>query len=91
MTLSISEKGKRVIQLIKAVEVAGVLVPGAKVLMPDERPAAYIGPVMEEGIQMHEFRLFDGTEVVLEVPALNREPGQVALLMACEVAEPASR
>jgi hypothetical protein len=46
---------------------------------------------MEGGIQMHEFLLFDGTEVVLEVPALNREPGRVALLMACEVAEPAPR
>ena len=91
MTPTISEKGKRVVQLIKAVEVAGVFVPGAKVLMPDERPAAYIGPVMEGGIQMHEFLLFDGTEVVLEVPALNREPGRVALLMACEVAEPASK
>ena len=91
MTLSISEKGKRIVQLIKAVKAAGALVPGDKVLMPDERPAAYIGSVMEDGIQMHEFRLFDGTEVVLEVPALNREPGRVALLMACEVAEPASK
>ena len=91
MAISISEKGKRIVQLIKAVRAAGEIVPGAKVLMPDERPAAYIGPVMDGGIQMHEFRLFDGTEVVLEVPALNREPGQVALLMVCEVAEPASR
>ena len=91
MTLSISEKGKRVVQLIKAVKAVGAFVPGDKVLMPDERPASYIGPVMEGGIQMHEFRLFDGTEVVLEVPALNREPGRVALLMACEVAEPASK
>ena len=91
MTLTISEKGKRVVQLIKAVKAVGAFVPGDKVLMPDERPAAYIGPVMEGGIQMHEFLLFDGTEVVLEVPALNREPGRVALLMACEVAEPASK
>ena len=91
MTLSISEKGKRIVQLIKAVKAVGAFVPDYKVLMPDERPAAYIGPVMEEGIQMHEFRLFDGTEVVLKVPALNREPGRVALLMACEVAEPASK
>ena len=90
MTLSISEKGKRVIQLIKVVKAVGVLVPGNKVLMPDERPAAYIGPVMEDGIQMHEFRLFDGMEIVFEAPALNQRPGQVALLMACEAAEPAS-
>jgi len=91
MALSISEKGKRVVQLIKAIRVAGVIAPGAKVLMPDERPAAYIGPVMDGGIQMHEFHLFDGTEVVLEVPALNPKPGQVALLVSCEVAEPACR
>jgi hypothetical protein len=90
MALSISEKGKRVVQLIKAVKTTGVLVSGDKVLMPDERPAAYISPVMKGSIQMHEFRLFDGTEVVLEVPALNREPERVALLMACEVSDPAS-
>jgi hypothetical protein len=91
MALSISEKGKRIVQLIKAVRAAGVIVPGAKVLMSDERPAAYIGPVMDGGIQMHEFRLFDGTEVDLEIPTLNPKPGQVALLKTCEVAEPASR
>ena len=90
MTLSISEKGKRIVQLIKAVRAAGEIVPGAKVLMPNERPAAYIGPVMDGGIQMHEFHLFDGTEVVLEIPELNQKPGQVALLVTCEVAEPAS-
>ena len=90
MALSISEKGKRGVQLIKAVEAAGVIVPGAKILMPDERPAAYIGPVMDGDIRMHEFHLFDGTEVVLEVLALNQKPGQDALLVTCEVAEPAS-
>ena len=91
MALSISAKGKRIVQLIKAIRAAGVIVPGAKVLMSDERPAAYIGPEMDCGIQMHEIRLFDGTEVVLEVPALNQKPGQVALLVSCEVVEPASR
>ena len=92
MTLSISEKGKRIVQLIKAVRAAGVIVPGSKILMPDERPAAYIGPsAVEDGIQMHEFRLFDGTEVVMEVPVLNPESGQVALLAACKISEPASR
>ena len=91
MAISISEKGKRVAQLIKAVRAAGVIVPGAKVLMPDERPATYTGPVMDGDIQMHEFHLFDGTEIVLEVPALNPKSGQVALLVPCEVAEPASR
>ena len=91
MALSISEKGKRIVQLIKAVRAAGEITPGAKVLMPDERPAMYIGLVMGGGIQMHELHLFDGMEVVLEVPALNPKPGQVALLVTCEVTEPASR
>jgi hypothetical protein len=91
MALSISEKGKRIVQLIKAVQAAGVIVPGVNVLMPNERPAGYIGLVMEGGIQMHEFHLFDGTEVVLEIPELNQKPGQLALLATCEVAEPASR
>ena len=45
MALSISEKGKRIVKLIKSVRTAGVLVPGDKVQMPDERPAAYIGPL----------------------------------------------
>jgi hypothetical protein len=64
-------------------------VPGAKVLMPDERPAAYIGLMMDGAIQMQEFHLFDGTEVVLEVPVLNEKPRQVALLLPCEVVKPA--
>ena len=92
MALSISEKGKRIVKLIKSVRAAGVLVPGDKVQMPDERPAAYIGlSTVEDGIQMHEFRLFDGTEVIMEVPVLNPESGQVALLAACKISEPASR
>ena len=91
MTLSISEKGKRIVKLIKSVRAAGALVPGDKVQMPGERPATYIGPsAVEDGIQMHAFRLFDGTEVVMEVPTLNPEPGQVTLLVTCEAAESAS-
>jgi hypothetical protein len=89
MALSISEKGRRIVQLIKAVRAAGEIVPGAKVLMPEERPAASIGTVMDGAIQMQEFHLFDGTEVVLEVPVLNPKPGQGALLVTCELTEPA--
>jgi hypothetical protein len=92
MALTISEKGKRIVKLGKSIRAAGVLVPGDKVPMPDERPAMYIGPSdVEDGIQMHAFRLFDGTEVVMEVPMLNPEPGQVALLAACKISEPVSR
>jgi hypothetical protein len=66
MALTISEKGKRIVKLIKSVRAAGVLVPGDTVRVPDERPAAYIGPsIVEDGIQMHAFRLFDGTEVIM--------------------------
>jgi hypothetical protein len=87
MALTISEKGKRIVKLSKSVQAAGVLVPGDKVPMPGERPAAYIGlSTVEDGIQMHAFRLFDGTEVIMEVPVLNPEPGQVALLVTCEAA-----
>ena len=35
MAVSISEKGRRIVQLIKAVQAAGEIVPGAKVLMLD--------------------------------------------------------
>ena len=57
MTLSISEKGKRIVKLSKSVQAAGVLMPGDKVRMPGERPATYIGPsAVEDGIQMHAFR-----------------------------------
>jgi len=84
MAICISEKGIRVVKLIKAVRAAGAIVPGARVAMPDEQPATYTGPVMDGGIQMHAFRLFDGMEVVLEVPLLNQEPGRVALLLTCE-------
>jgi hypothetical protein len=91
MALSITEKGKRIVKLIKSVRVAGALVPGDKVRMPGERPAAYIRPsTVEDGIQMHAFRLFDGMEVIMEVPALNPEPGQAALLATREAAGQAS-
>jgi hypothetical protein len=52
--------------LIKSIRAAGALIPGDTVWMPDERPAAFIGPsAVENGIQMHAFRLFDGTEVIM--------------------------
>ena len=91
MNLSITEKGKRVVKLIKAVQAARVLLPGGKVRMPGEGPAAYIGPALEDRLQVHEFRLFDGTDVALEVPALDQEPGAFALLAVCETSGPVSR
>jgi|GEM_PF-1844296 len=70
MAFCLTEKGARVVDLIRAVDSAGVLVPGDKVQMPNERPATYIRPVVQGNVQMHEFRLFDGTEIIMEVPAL---------------------
>ena len=87
MKVSVSEKCKHIVHLIKAVRTVGLIVPGAKVLMPDKRPAAYVGLMMDSSIQMYAFRLFDGTEVVLEVPALNQKTGQVDLLVTREVAD----
>ena len=74
MTLSISVKGKRIVQLIKAERAAGENVPGAKVLMPDERPAAEIGLVMDGAIQMHEFHLFEGQKSFWKCRRLTRNP-----------------
>jgi hypothetical protein len=91
MALCISEKGARVVQLIRAVKAAGAMMPGDQVRMPGEKPAAYLGPLMERGIQMHGFRLFDGTEIVLEAPALNRQPGPDALQPVCASAGPDSQ
>ena len=91
MTLCITEKGARIVKLIKAVRAAGTILPGNKVRMPEERSAMDIGPVMDGGVQMGAFRLFDGMEVSLEILALDLEPGQAALLPACEAARPAGK
>ena len=77
MALSISEKGKRVVQLIKAVRAAGEIVPGAKVLMPEERPATYIGPVMDDDIQMHEFHFLTGRKSYWKFRFLSRNPAKL--------------
>ena len=69
--MALAKKGIRVVALIKAVRSAGEIVPGDKVQMLHEQPATYVGPTaVEDGIQMHKFRLFDGMEISLEVPAL---------------------
>jgi len=92
MAIAISEKGTRVIRLIKAVKaVKKAIAPGDKLQLPGESPATYLGPHMDGNIQMHAFRLFDGTEVVLEAPALDRLAGQPATLVTAAMIEPAVR
>jgi len=71
MTICLSEKGFRIVALIRAVRSVGLIQPGGKIQLPHEKPATYIGPAGVEGsIQMHEFRLFDGMKVIMEVPVL---------------------
>jgi hypothetical protein len=70
MATCLTQEGIRTVKLIRAVKAAGLISPGGQVQMLTEQPATYIGPFLENGIQMHEFRLFDGMEVALEVPAL---------------------
>jgi hypothetical protein len=59
--MALTKKCTRIVELVRAVRLAGEIAPGDKVQMPHEQPATYIGPVMEDEIQMHEFRLFAGT------------------------------
>ena len=75
-------KAQRIVNLIKSVRKLGTIFPGDKIKMIGEKPATYLG-ALEEGdiqvdyIQTHVFRLFDGLQVVLDVPALNRSLGKL--------------
>ena len=81
MFINVTPEGKRVVNLIKAVRLVNFILPGDKIKLIGELPATYLGAV-EEGdlqgdyIQMHTFRLWDGVQVVLEVPSLNRILGK---------------
>jgi hypothetical protein len=74
-------KAQRIVTLIRAVREIGTLLPGDQIKMIGEKPATYLG-ALEEGdiqvdyIQMHAFRLFDGLQVILEAPTLNRSLGK---------------
>jgi hypothetical protein len=74
-------KAQRIVNLIKSVRKLGTIFPGDKIKMIGEKPATYLG-ALEEGdiqveyIQMHAFRLFDGLQVILEAPSLNRSLGK---------------
>jgi hypothetical protein len=82
MLINVKPESKRVVTLIKAVREIGAILPGDKVKMIGEKPAIYVGAI-EEGdiqvdhIQLHAFTLFDGVQVVLEAPSLNRSLGKL--------------
>jgi hypothetical protein len=81
MLFNAKSEGKRVINLIRSVRKISSIFPGDKIKMIGEKPATYLGSI-EEGdiqvdyIQMHAFRLFDGLQVILEAPSLNRSLGK---------------
>ena len=82
MFINVKPEAKRVVNLIKAVREIGAILPGDKVRMIGEKPAIYVGAIelgdiQVDYIQMHAFRLFDGLQVVLEVPSLNRSLGKL--------------
>jgi hypothetical protein len=82
MFKQIKPVGKRVLNLIRALRGAGLLLPGDKVNLAGEKPAIYVGPLEEddyemESIMMHAFKLHDGIFIILELPWLN---GQLAKL-----------
>jgi hypothetical protein len=82
MLIKDKPQGQRIINLIRAVRQIGTILPGDKVDMVGEKPATYLGSI-EEGdiqvdyLQIHTFELFDGVQVVLESPSLNRGLGKL--------------
>ena len=82
MTIKLKQNGRRVLNLIMAVREISAILPGDKVRLVGEKPATYegaieVGDIQEDDIQMHAFRLFDGLQVILEVPSLNRCLGKL--------------
>jgi len=82
MFIKVKPKAQRLVNLIRAVRQIGAILPGDKVIMAGEKPATYMGAI-EEGdiqvdyVQMHSFELYDGVQVVLEAPSLNRSLGKL--------------
>ncbi len=72
---------QRIIRLIRALRQIDDILPGDKIKLSGEKPAIYLG-ALEDGdiqvdyLQAHIFELFDGVQVVLEVPSLNRILGK---------------
>lgn len=67
MALTFTKKGMYVVALIKAIKEVVTIPVGGKVIVPGYEPAIYLGPAAMDGdIQMHGFRLPDGTDLELE-------------------------
>jgi hypothetical protein len=72
---------KRILHLIRSVREMVSILPGDQIRMIDESPAIYLGSI-EAGdlqvdyLQLHVFRLSDGIQVILHLPALNRSLGK---------------
>jgi hypothetical protein len=89
---TLTKKARRILALIEAVEAAGNIQPGAALSLPGEKPATYLGPgEVEGGIQMHVFRLHDGLEVPMQVPALDLPTGRPASPGTTPLVAPAVR
>jgi hypothetical protein len=82
MLINVKPESKRAVNLIKAVRGISAILPGDRIKMIGEKPATYVGAI-EEGdiqvdyIQLHIFELFDGLQVILEAPSLNRSLGKL--------------
>jgi hypothetical protein len=75
-------EGKRFQYLIRSLREMGAIFPGDRVRMIDEAPAIYLGSIeagdlQTDYLQLHVFRLSDGIQVILYVPALNRILGKL--------------
>jgi len=82
MFIKVKPEAQRLINLVNAVREIAAILPGDRVKMISEKPALYIGAIevgdiQVDYIQMHIFRRFDGSQVVLQVPSLNRNLGKL--------------
>jgi hypothetical protein len=81
MSYNVTLLGKRLVNLVKAVRQINFILPGDKIKLIGERPATYLGAIesgdlLNDYLQMHIFKLYDGLHVVLEAPSLNRYLGK---------------
>ena len=82
MLIKVKPETQRLGNLVRSVRALGASLPGHMVGMPGEKPALYlgaieVGDIQIDCIQMHAFTLFDGVQVVLEIPSLNRSLGKL--------------
>jgi hypothetical protein len=84
MSLTFTKKGNYVVALIKAMRTVAAIPVDGKIDVPGYEPAIYLGPsAIEDGIQMHGFRLPDGTDLALESHRLTNAI-EVAQMLAAQ-------